>query len=121
MPEEDSVSEEGEEEVKAWLGLTRKRRYKIYAWSALAFVVGFVIWMISYLRPWRWDSYKDDIAIQKVALDVNPGFVIWDKAKAVSEVNASDSYIDQTVISSDGTRMIYASSIDGNNKHATLT
>ncbi|MFP6900236.1 MAG: hypothetical protein VCA36_04800 [Opitutales bacterium] len=120
MPEEDTVDDETEEEAEAWLGLTRKRRYKIYAWGALAIVVGAIIWSISYLRPWRWHTYTDEVSVKKVALDVDPGFILWDKAEALNEVNATDSYIDQTVISSDGTRMVYASSIDGNNTNLFL-
>ena len=37
-----------------------------------------------------------------------PGCVLWEEAEAVGEANASQEFIDQTVISSDGARMVYA-------------
>ena len=43
MPEKKTAGDEAEEEAKAWLGLTRERRYKIYAWGAIAIVVGTVL------------------------------------------------------------------------------
>ena len=120
MPEEETVGEEAEKETKILFGLTRERRYKIYAWGALVIVIGAVIWSLSYLQPWRWDKYTDSIAVEKVARDVDPGYVLWDNAEAVTEVNATGDFIDQTVISSDGARMIYASKADGNNSNLFL-
>jgi len=121
MPEEETVGDEAEEETKAWLGLTRQRRYKIYAWGALAIVVGAVLASVWYLRPWRWHTYTDEIKVKQVARDVDPGYVLWDEAEAVTEVNATDNYVNQMVISSDGARMIYAgNNREGNNSNLFL-
>lgn len=120
MPEAKIDGDQVEEEAKPFLGLTRRRRYKIYAWGALAIVLAAAIWSLSYLEPWRWHKYTDSIAVEKVARDVEPGYVLWEKAESVSEVNASGDYIDQTVISSDGSRMVYASDVDGNNSNLFL-
>ena len=120
MPKEETDADEAEVEAKAWLGLTRERRYKIYAWGALTIVVGAVIWSVWYLRPWRWHTYTDEIKVKQVARDVELGYVLWDEAEAVTEVNATGDFIDQTVISSDGARMVYASDVDGNNSNLFL-
>ena len=104
MPED----EKEQEETKAWLGLTRQRRYKIYAWGALCIAIGAVLFSIWYLQPWRWYTYTDDIRVKQVARDVDPGYILWEEAEAVGEANASQDFIDQTVISSDGARMVYA-------------
>ncbi|MBT4667427.1 MAG: hypothetical protein HOB63_13010, partial [Opitutae bacterium] len=120
MPEAKTDGAKVVEEAKPFLGFTRRRRYKIYAWGALAIVLAAAIWSLSYLEPWRWHKYTDSIAVEKVARDVEPGYVLWEKAEAVSEVNASGDYIDQTVISSDGSRMVYASDVDGNNSNLFL-
>ena len=107
--------EKTEEEAKAWLGLTRRRRYKIYAWGSLCLAVGAVIVMILYLRPWRWHTYTDDIKIKQVARDVDPGYVLWEEAESLGESNVSEGFINQTVISSDGARMVYVGrNQDGN-------
>ena len=120
MPEAKTDGDQVEEESKPFLGLTRRRRYKIYAWGALAIVLAAAISSLSYLEPWRWHKYTDSIAVEKVARDVEPGYVLWEKAESVSKVNASGDYIDQTVISSDGSRMVYASNVDGNNSNLFL-
>ncbi|MEC9123614.1 MAG: hypothetical protein VX969_05655, partial [Verrucomicrobiota bacterium] len=107
--------EKTEEEAKAWLGLTRRRRYKIYAWGSLCLAVGAVIAMIWYLRPWRWHTYTDDIKVKQVARDVAPGYVLWEEAESLGESNVSEGFINQTVISSDGARMVYVGrNQDGN-------
>ena len=100
--------EKEQEETKAWLGLTKSRRYKIYAWGALCLAVGTILFSIWHLQPWRWYTYTDDIRIKQVAKDVDPGYVLWEEAESVGETNASQDFIDQTVISSDGARMVYA-------------
>ncbi|MBT6463445.1 MAG: hypothetical protein HOK49_12990 [Opitutae bacterium] len=112
MPEEETdVAKTGDgskEESKTLFGLKRKVRYKIYAWLAIAIVLVGLIWSIVYLLPWRWYKYTDKIAVEKVARDVDLGYVVWENSEAISEGLQEENYIDQTEISSDGTRMIYA-------------
>ena len=124
MPEKETVDDEtgtdAESEERRLFGLSRELRYKIYAWGALAIVVGAIIWSISYLQPWRWHKYTDKISVEKVAMDVEPGYVLWDKAEAVDAGIKEENYIDQTVISSDGARMVYVSDVDGNNSNLFL-
>ena len=88
--------EKEQEETKAWLGLTKSRRYKIYAWGALCLAVGTILFSIWHLQPWRWYTYTDDIRIKQVAKDVDPGYVLllswWlatPAAAAIDEVNVS--------------------------------
>ena len=119
MAKEDPVVEE-EEDERILLGLTQRQRYKIYAWGALAIVLGGIVWSLSYLRPWRWHTYTDDISVKKVARDVELGYVLWDEAQTVGGEIAEDNFVNQTVISSDGARMVYASNVDHNNTNLFL-
>ncbi|MGE4550256.1 MAG: hypothetical protein AAEJ57_02620 [Opitutales bacterium] len=119
MAKEDPVDEEDEDE-RILFGLTQRQRYKIYAWGALAIVLGGIVWSLSYLRPWRWHTYTDDISVKKVARDVELGYVLWDEAQAVGGEIAEDNFVNQTVISSDGARMVYASGVDHNNTNLFL-
>ena len=48
--------------------MTRKKRLKIYMWTALALVVGFGVWAWIYLKPNRWYKYTDQVAFEQVAL-----------------------------------------------------
>ena len=73
MPNANTDVDQAVEEPKAFLGLTRRIRYKIYAWGALGIVLGAAIWRLAYLEPWRWHKYTDSIAVEKVARDVEPG------------------------------------------------
>ena len=116
--EEDVYGEEEDERIL--LGLTQRQRYKIYAWGALAIVLGGIIWSLSYLRPWRWHTYTDDIAVKKVAREVELGYVLWDEAETVGGEIAEDNFVNQTVISSDGARMVYVSNVDNNNTNLFL-
>ena len=90
------------------LGLTKKRRYKIYAWGALVLLLSAVVLTGLYLRPDRWYTYTDQVAFEQVAQDVKPGYVIWDPAQAVTELIGAKDMIGQPAISSDGARMVYA-------------
>ena len=90
------------------LGLTKKRRYKIYAWGALILLLSAVVLTGLYLRPDRWYTYTDQVAFEQVAQDVKPGYVVWDPAQAVTELIGAKDMIGQPAISSDGVRMVYA-------------
>ena len=90
------------------LGLTKKRRYKIYAWGALVLLLSAVVLTGLYLRPDRWYTYTDQVAFEQVAQDVKPGYVVWDPAQAVTELIGAEGMIGQPAISSDGARMVYA-------------
>jgi len=103
----ETSTSESEAPGKAFLGLTRARRYRIYAWSAVALVLAGLIWSWSYLRPERWYKYTDQVAFEQVARDVQPGYVLWEKAEPAGEGIAPADDIRQPTISSDGTRMIY--------------
>lgn len=116
MPAQDPVKSETTPPArKAWLGLDRRRRFKIYRWSALLLLVGAAGSALWYLRPERWYSYTDQVAFEQVARDVKPGFVLWEKAEPAAEGIAPDEAIGQPTISSDGTRMVYvAGEAEGN-------
>ena len=88
------------------LGLTKKRRYKIYAWGALILLLSAVVLTGLYLRPDRWYTYTDQVAFEQVAQDVKPGYVVWDPAQAVTELIGAKDMIGQPAISSDGARMV---------------
>ena len=57
------------------LGVTRKQRFRLYFWLAVALVSGFLLWSLFYLRPDRWYTYTDQVAFNQVARDVTPGYV----------------------------------------------
>ena len=94
---------------KAFLGLTRARRYRIYAWSALVLLLAGVGWTWWYLRPERWYKYTDQVAFEQVARDVRPGYVLWEPATQAGEGLGVGDDLRQPTISSDGTRMIFSS------------
>jgi hypothetical protein len=96
-------------ERKAFLGLDRRRRFKIYGWASVLLLAGAAGWALWYLRPERWYSYTDQVAFEQVAREVKPGFVLWDKAEPAGESISPDEAIGQPTISSDGTKMIYVS------------
>lgn len=95
-----------------FLGLTRKKRIKIYLYSALVLFLGFLIWMWTYLQPSRWYKYTDHVAFEQVARDVKLGHVIWEPA--APELEADDPIL-QPTIASDGTRMVYSTGKGGGN------
>ena len=94
------------------LGLNRRQRVRIYMWSALVLIVGFLIWMWSYLQPSRWYKYTDHVAFEQVARDVELGHVIWEPA--VPELETEDMIL-QPTISADSARMVYSTGKDGGN------
>ena len=116
----DTPANESAAPRKAFLGLTRARRYKIYAWSALALLVAGVVWTWWYLRPERWYKYTDQVAFEQVARDVRPGYVLWEKATPAGEGIAPADDIRQPTISADGTRMIYTTGAAGGDTNLFL-
>ncbi|NIP92439.1 MAG: hypothetical protein GWO24_02765, partial [Akkermansiaceae bacterium] len=97
------------------LGVSRRLRFRIYLWSAVAFVVGFLVWALVYLQPQRWYKYTDQVAFEQVGRDVKLGFVLWDEAEPVDSGFSREEEVGQPVISSDGARMIHVSGeADGN-------
>ena len=108
MSSSDPSDSDPKETSGSILGLTKKRRYKIYAWGALLLVLSAVVLTWFYLRPDKWYTYTDDVAFKQVARDVKPGYVVWDPAQAVTEVIGAEGMIGQPAISSDGARMVYA-------------
>lgn len=101
--------ETSETDPEATSGLTRAVRIKIYAWGGLALLLASAIWAWMYLRPERWYTYTDQVAVEKVARDVQPGYVLWDPAEAVSQGIDGTHVTGESVISSDGVRMVYTS------------
>lgn len=99
---------------RAFLGLTRRRRIRIYWGTALLLLVGFGIWTWIYLQPSRWYTYTDHVAFERVARDVKPGRVVWEPAVAegagLEEVRVADP-----AMASDGVRMVYSSGKQGGN------
>ncbi len=109
MPAAEVPSTEPGNGRKAFLGLTRGRRYQIYAWSALALVLAGAAYTWWYLRPDRWYKYTDQVAFEQVARDVKLGYVLWEPAAPAGEGIAAGDDIRQPAISSDGARMVYSS------------
>lgn len=103
----DTPTNESAAPRKAFLGLTRARRCRIYAWSAVALLLAGVAWTWWYLRPERWYKYTDQVAFEQIARDVQPGYVLWETATPAGEGIGPADDIHQPTISSDGTRMIY--------------
>jgi len=97
------------------LGVTRKKRFRAYFWTGVILVVGFLIWALFYLRPDRWHTYTDQVSFEQVARDVEPGYVLWEKAEPAGSGLAPGDDIATPVVSSNGARMIYsAGEKDGN-------
>ncbi|MEI6535938.1 MAG: hypothetical protein WCN98_11395, partial [Verrucomicrobiaceae bacterium] len=111
MPATDTPGTQPAGGSKAFLGLTRSRRYKIYGWGALALLFAGVLCALLYLRPDRWYKYTDQVAFEQVARDVQPGYVLWESATPAGEGIAAGDEIRQPAISSDGVRMVYSSGI----------
>ena len=97
------------------LGLTRRRRIWIYLWSALALVVGFLVWVWLYLQPSSWYTYTDHVSFERVAREVKLGRVVWEPAAAEAGGLGTEENIGQAAISSDGTRMVYATGKEDEN------
>ena len=111
----DTPASESAKPRQAFLGLTRARRYQIYAWSALGLLLAGVGWTWWYLRPERWYKYTDQVAFEQVARDVRPGYVLWEAAMPAGEGLGAGDDLRQPTISSDGARMVsgQALTVDG--------
>ena len=116
----DTPASESAKPRQAFLGLTRARRYKFYAWSSLVLLLAGVGWAWWYLRPERWYKYTDQVAFEQVARDVQPGYVLWEAATPTGEGIGAGDEIRQPTISSDGARMIYSSSDAGGDANLFL-
>jgi len=99
---------------RPFLGLTRRRRIRIYGWSAVALVLGFVVWALLYLRPDRWYTYTDQVAFEQVARDVELGHVVWEPSAPESE-ELGGADILHPAVSADGARMVHASRTEDGN------
>ncbi|MCF7733072.1 MAG: hypothetical protein K9N23_15390, partial [Akkermansiaceae bacterium] len=108
-------SRKGSPQKRPVLGLTRGRRLKIYLWTAVALGLGFMIWVWFYLQPSRWYTYTDYVAFERVAREVKLGHVVWDPAATEGGGIGAKERIGQPAISSDGTRMVYATGKMGGN------
>ena len=120
MPSSKPTDPDPKETSGVILGLTKKRRYKIYAWGALLLILSAIILTWSYLRPERWYTYTDQVAFEQVAQDVQPGYVVWDPAQAVTEMIGAEDMIGQPAISSDGARMVYSVANEEDNSNIFL-
>ena len=89
---------------RRFLGVSRKQRFKIYRWTALAMVLGFGIWTWVYLQPGRWYKYTDHVSFEQSARDVKLGHVIWEPAQLETKIDE----IHQASISSNGKNMVYS-------------
>ncbi len=101
---------------RPFLGLTRKRRFRIYAGVAVACLAGFFLWAWTYLQPSRWYKYTDQVAFEQVARDVKLGHVVWEPA--VPEPDTAN--VGQPTISPDGTLMIFSSVEEAGNANLFL-
>lgn len=115
MSNQATASSGDENDDRVILGMTRKQRFRVYLWSAIAIVVCFLIWALVYLRPDRWYTYTDQVAFEQRARDVDLGFVLWEKAEPAASGFASTDDVATPVISSNGARMVYSTGKkDGN-------
>ena len=92
---------------RTFLGLTRKKRFRIYRWTALALVLGFGIWAWIYLQPSRWYKYTDQVAFEQSASDVKLGHVVWEPAKP-----SGGDEMREVSVSANGGRMVYSAGRD---------
>ena len=100
---------------RAWLGLDRRRRMRIYLAGAGLLAIAFVIWSWSYLRPTRWVKYTDQIAFEQVARDVELGHVMWAPAEPETAGFEAGAAPRDPAVSADGTRMVHAAASDDGN------
>ena len=79
------------------LGVSRKRRFQVYGWSAMAMVVASLVWTWFHIRPDRWYTYTDQVSFQKVARDVQPGFVLWETSEILHRFR-TDQYVGASLL-----------------------
>lgn len=89
---------------RRFLGLSRRQRFKIYLWTAIAIVLAFGVWSWIYLQPLRWYKYTDHVSFEQSERDVKLGYVVWEPAQRETKEEA----IHQASISSNGKRMVYS-------------
>jgi len=90
-------------------GLRRRQRYRLYASLVVVAMLIAAVWMLLHLKPHRWYKYTDVLSFEQVAKDVKVGYVLWEKAGPVEAGVLPADIISEPAITSDGTRMIYAS------------
>ena len=98
----------GDPDPGSFGGWNRARRFRLYAWLGAALVLAAGVWLVAYLQPHRWYTYTDVVSFSRVASDVRVGYVLWEKAEAVSAGLLPDDIVSEPALSSDGVRMVYA-------------
>ena len=119
-PKTKRKAKDERDEDRVILGVSRKTRFRIYFWAAVAIVAVCAGWAVSYLRPHTWYKYTDQVAFEQEARQVDPGFVIWDEAEPMKNGFEATKQTGQPAISSDGARMIYSSMDETGNRDLYL-
>jgi len=81
--------------------------------AVCAAVAAFLVWVYLYLRPTTWRYYGDDISVRRLAKDVSPKFVAWEKAETLDGDFNVTSDVHEAAISPDGTKMIFSRGLSG--------
>jgi len=81
----------------------------------------FLAWLYMELKPTTWNYYTDDISVRRLARDVKPRFVLWEKAAPLEgEANLPSENI-QPAISPDGARMVFSRGLENGNADLCLS
>ncbi|MEI6219607.1 MAG: hypothetical protein WCP86_11960, partial [bacterium] len=94
-------------------GSRLKRRITVGAILFLVFL--FFIGLFHYLQPGTWRYYTDDVSLKRLARDVKPRFVLWERASPLGVDMALPASCIQPAISPDGARMAFTRDSGGGN------
>ena len=93
-----------------------KQRKSVWLAGGALVTIAFLVWLYAFLRPTTWRYYTDDIATRRLAKDVQPRFVLWEKAAPLAgEINTPAEDIQEPAISPDGTKLVFTHGLAAGN------
>ena len=105
----------GEHELIMRNKQTNRWKYVALATAVLVFLA-FFAWLYYFLQPTTWHYYTDDISTRRLAKDVKPRLVLWEKAAPLlGDINTPGNDIQEPAISPDGTKMVFTRGLSSGN------